>query len=133
MPLKIVIDTNIWVSYFINSRADYLARWIIDHDVTIYTSEHLANEIEEVLNRPKFKKQFSFPIHDFIGLHLQICETLKANREYHIAPDPDDDFLFDLCNKAGAALLITSDKKLLSFSPPFPLKIITFNELRNRY
>ena len=26
---------NIWISYFINSRTDYLVRWIIDHDVTV--------------------------------------------------------------------------------------------------
>ena len=46
MPLKIVLDTNIWVSYFINARADYLTRWIIDHDVTVYTSAELFNELE---------------------------------------------------------------------------------------
>lgn len=60
MPLKVVIDTNIWVSYFINARTDYLVKWIIDHDIAVYTSDYLAREIEEVLNRPKFKKTISF-------------------------------------------------------------------------
>ena len=60
MRLKVVIDTNILVSYFINARTDYMTKWIIDHDVTVYTSGHLANEIEEVLNRPKFKTNFLF-------------------------------------------------------------------------
>jgi putative PIN family toxin of toxin-antitoxin system len=72
MPLKIVIDTNVWVSYFINARADYLIRWIIDHDISIYTSSQLANEIGEVLNRPKFKNQLPYPVRDFVRLHLDV-------------------------------------------------------------
>ena len=133
MPLKVVIDTNIWVSYFINARTDYLVKWIIDHDVSVYTSEHLANEIKEVLNRPKFKSQFPFPVRDFIRLHLQVCEKINVGKSYTAAPDPDDNFLFDLCIKTKADYLVTSDKKLLEFSPPFPLEIITFNELRSLY
>ncbi|MES1225874.1 MAG: putative toxin-antitoxin system toxin component, PIN family [Bacteroidota bacterium] len=57
MPLKVVIDTNVWVSYFINARTDYLIGWIIDHPIEIYTSSELADEIGKVLVRPKFKKQ----------------------------------------------------------------------------
>ena len=29
MPGKAVLDTNVWVSYFINARADYLIQWIL--------------------------------------------------------------------------------------------------------
>jgi putative PIN family toxin of toxin-antitoxin system len=133
MPLKIVLDTNVWVSYFINARTDYLVKWIIDHDVTIFTSDQLANEIKDVLNRPKFKKQFPYPVHDFISLHLQVCEKVKVSKQFNFAPDPDDNFLFDLCSKADAAYLVTSDKRLLEFSPPFPLETITFNELRSMF
>jgi len=133
MPLKIVLDTNIWVSYFINARADYLIRWIIDHDVTVYTSSELINELKEVLDRPKFKKQFPFPVHDFIQLHRQVCEEVKIIRQYHLAPDADDNFLFDLCKKVNADCLVTSDKRLLNYTASFHLEILTFNELRNKF
>ncbi len=133
MPLKVVLDTNIWVSYFINARTDYLVKWIIDHDIIIYTSDELSDEIEEVLSRPKFKKQFPFPVRDFIRLHRQICEKTSLNKSYTTSPDPDDNFLFDLCFKTKANYLVTSDKKLLEFSPPFPLEIINFNELRSLF
>lgn len=132
MPYKLVIDTNIWISYFINARTDYLVSWIMDHPVEVYTSVELADEIKEVLSRPKFKKQLSFPIKDFINLHNEICTIQKIIRHYNLAPDPDDNFLFDLCRKADADFLITSDKKLLSHVPSFSLEIITFNELRSR-
>lgn len=133
MPLKIVIDTNIWISYFINARINYFVSWIIDHPIEIYTSDELTNEIEEVLARPKFKKRFPFPVQNFIHLHKQTCTITKVTRQYNFAPDPDDNFLFDLCRKINADYLITSDKKLLSHSPSFSLGIITFNELRSKF
>ena len=133
MPLKVIIDTNIWVSYFINARADYLAGWIIDHPVEIYSSPDLAEEIEEVLSRPKFSKQIYFPIQDFIRLHKQACTIVKVTHQYNLAPDPGDNFLFDLCRKINADCLVTADKKLLAHIPSFPLEIISFNELRNKF
>ena len=133
MSHKIVIDTNIWVSYFINARTDYLIGWIADHPVDVYTSDELSDEIEEVLARPKFKKQFPFPVRDFIRLHRQACVTVKITRQYNLAPDPDDNFLFDLCKKVNADYLVTSDKKLLSHKTAFSLAIITFNELRSKF
>ena len=133
MPLKVVIDTNIWISYFINARSDYLVSWIIDHPVEIYTSAVLVDEIEEVLLRPKFKKEFPFPVKDFINLHKQTCTMVNVTREYNLAPDPGDNFLFDLCQKINAQCLVTSDKKPLSYFPAFPLEIISFNELRNKF
>ncbi len=98
----------------------------------VYTSAELAGEIEEVLARPKFKKQFPYSIRDFIRLHHQACTNLKVIRQYNLAPDPDDNFLFDLCKKANVDFLVTSDKKLLSYSPAFQLEIITFTELRSK-
>ncbi|MFI5188620.1 MAG: putative toxin-antitoxin system toxin component, PIN family [Chitinophagales bacterium] len=132
MPLKIVIDTNIWVSYFINARADYLIKWVTDRSLIVYTSNELAEELEEVLSRPKFKKQFPFSTSDFISLHLRISELVKTIPQYHLAPDPNDNFLFDLCKKVNADYLVTSDKKLLNYFPDFQLEIISFNELRSR-
>ena len=133
MTVKAVPDTNIWVSYFINARADYLIKWIIDHAVTIFTSQELMDEIEEVLKRPKFKKQFPFPVSDFVALHLQTCIFRRYSKEFHFASDPEDNFLFDLCKTASAEYPVTSDKKLLTFNPPFKLSIITFQEFRRKF
>jgi len=80
MPHKVVIDTNIWVSYFINARADYLVGWIFDHPVEIYTSPELTVEIEEVLARPKFKREMPFAAKDFINLHKQTCTIIEITR-----------------------------------------------------
>lgn len=119
---------------FYQCKADYLIQWIVEHsEITFYTSALLVEELEEVLGRPKFKQQFPYLISDFINLHLQVCELVKVPKQLPVSPDPDDDFLFDLCKKVNADYLITSDKPLLNFTPPFNLEIITFNQLRILY
>ena len=128
MPLNIVLDTNIWVSYFINARTDYLVKWILNHDVVVYTSDKLINELDEVLRRPKFKTPF--PIYDFIELHKKVCTTIKVSSQFDSSPDPEDNFLFNLCLEANAKYLVTSDRRLLNFIPPFDLSIVSFNEIR---
>ncbi|MEO6329503.1 MAG: putative toxin-antitoxin system toxin component, PIN family [Ginsengibacter sp.] len=130
MPRKIIIDTNVWISYFINARADYLVNWIIENDITVFTSGKLVTEIKDVLSRPKFKKQFPYPVSDFVNLHLQVCILIKISEKFTNAPDPDDNFLFDLALKANAEFLITSDKLLLSYATEFDLEIITFPKFR---
>ncbi len=96
MPKKGVLDTNVWISYFINSRADYLIQWIVDHpEIIFYTSTSLVDEMENVLGRPKFKQQFPYLVSDFINLHLQVCELVKAPKQLLTSPDPDDDFCLE--------------------------------------
>jgi uncharacterized protein len=129
MPLNAVLDTNIWVSYFINARADYLAKYILEHDIKVFTSDELVEELREVLQRPKFK--LLFPVNDFIELHLSVCTKVNVSLQFNESPDPDDNFLFDLCIKSKTDYLVTADKRLLNFIPYFDLKIITFNEWRN--
>jgi len=134
MPTKAVVDTNIWVSYFINERINYLIRWMLDHEVEICISDELIDEITEVLQRPKFSRRKSREdILDFIELLTQIGSNQKVKAVYKSSPDTDDNFLFDLCLASHAEFLITSDKKLLTFSPGFKLQIITFSEFRKLF
>ena len=130
MPVKIVIDTNIQVSYFISARTDYLIQWIANNEVEVFTSAELIEELENVLLRPKFK--LPFPSNAFVELHKKVCTQIKINPRYIDAPDKDDNFLFDICLKAKAAFLITADKQLLQHKPSFLLEITSFNEIRNK-
>ena len=129
MPLKIVLDTNIWISYFISARADNLIKWILNNDITVFSSDALSSELYEVLQRPKFK--LPFPPEDFVNLCQSVCQHVKPAANFKEAPDQDDNFLFDLCIKANARYLVTADKKLLNYKPPLDLSIVTFNQMRS--
>ncbi len=69
---RIVLDTNIWVSYFIGKKTLELTELILDNDLEVLTSETLIKELNEVLNRPKFVKYLNSPIHEYLQIHLQL-------------------------------------------------------------
>ncbi len=134
MPNKAVVDTNVWVSYFINNRINYLIKWLLEHDVEVFISDELIDELSEVLQRHKFKQRKSLnDILDFIALIKVIGSLKNVMPVFKNSPDADDNFLFDLCIISGADYLITSDKKLLAFFPNFQLTIISFAEFRKLF
>lgn len=133
MRHKVILDTNVWVSYFINARAHYLINWILSNNIEVFTTNKLIDELKDVLYRPKFKKQFPFPVEEFINLHLSVCTRVKISSKYQGSPDNNDDFLFDLALKTDADFLITSDKLLLNFIPGMDLQIMTFFKFRELF
>ena len=131
MPFKVIVDTNVWVSYFINGRINYLIKWMLDHEAELINSEELIAEIEEVLHRPKFHlKRSKQDITDFLRLLREMTTLYQVDATFKSAPDVGDNFLFDLASQGNADYLITSDKKLLYFNPGFDLKIVSFSEFR---
>ena len=45
MPNKAVVDTNVWVSYFINQRINYLISWFLEHDVEVTCTLEVASDL----------------------------------------------------------------------------------------
>ena len=59
--MKVIIDTNIWISFIISAKLDELVHLIIDNDITVYTATALEDELTEVLGRKKFIKYLKLP------------------------------------------------------------------------
>jgi uncharacterized protein len=57
--MRVVIDTNIWISFLIGKSLTGLTDAIIANRVQVLFSDDLFSELLEVLQRPKFKKYFS--------------------------------------------------------------------------
>ncbi len=57
--MKIVIDTNLWISFLIGKILKGLKDLIFDKRITILTSDEHLEELFSVLKRPKFKKYFT--------------------------------------------------------------------------
>ena len=54
--MKIIIDTNLWISFMIGKRLATLADVLCRHEVEIYMCEKQLEEIRNVLAREKFDK-----------------------------------------------------------------------------
>jgi len=127
--MRIILDTNLWISYLISKRLSQIDQLILDDQLTLLFSEELLEEFIEVANRPKFEKYFSNE--DVINLLLLFDfygELVKIESNMDSCKDPKDNFLLNLAVDGKADYLITGDKDLLELEEIGQTSILTFNE-----
>lgn len=116
MKESIIIDVNIWISYFITSKTTELFDLIVNNDLLVYRDKYLRNELVEVINRGKFAKILTT---ETIQNNLLIFHTLTTNfnteKKFIGSPDPKEDYLFDLAIQTNSRIIVTGDKRLLDF------------------
>jgi hypothetical protein len=112
--IKVIFDTNVWISFLIGKRLSFIKNYISNGQITIVTTEQLLKEIKEVTSRKRLKKYF--PKESVIEL-LELLETIAEKVEivptHFINSDPKDNFLLDLIDFSQADYLVTGDKDLL--------------------
>ena len=111
---KIILDTNVWISYFTTQRAATLVEWVVNNSLAVYSSPFLIAELIEVLSRPKFTKYLTSTVDEYIDLHLGLVTVFPTTPIYMKSPDVKDNFLFDLALQANVPTIVTGDKKLLA-------------------
>jgi putative PIN family toxin of toxin-antitoxin system len=125
--LRVVIDTNIWISFLIGKSLTGLSEAIIHDRVKILFSTTLFAELIEVLQRPKFKKYFSSQsIENLVTLLHEKVEWIDITDIFNDCRDPKDNFLLDLAVSGQANYLITGDADLLVLNPFHGVEIIPY-------
>jgi putative PIN family toxin of toxin-antitoxin system len=56
--LKLVIDTNLWISFIISNKQNLLDSLLISQEVRLLFSKELITEIQQTITKPKLKKFF---------------------------------------------------------------------------
>ena len=103
--------------------------------MSVLTSQHLIEEIQEVLSRPKFKKYLKHSdIKEVITLHLKLCRLVGTEETTNQLTDPKDNFLLNLYNKGRATVLVSGDKELLREASELNYRVIlTLREFELSY
>ena len=112
--MRVVIDTNIWISSLLTKDFSGLDKIFKNNNAVLLFSEELLKEFIEVAGRPKFKKYFTSA--DLQELLIQIKgrgEFIIVKSSTIICRDPKDNFLLSLAKDGKASHLITGDKDLL--------------------
>lgn len=124
--VKVIFDTNVWISFLIGKRLVKIKQYISDGSIIIVTTDQLLTEIKIVTNREKLKKYFPkesvkelVELLETIALKVEIKPTHFKNR------DPKDNFLLDLIDYSKADYLVTGDEDLLALNPFKTAKILT--------
>ena len=129
---KIIIDTNLWISFLIGMKASAAIRGILtDSSNKIVMTDILKSEIINVATRPKFASHFDL---DAAG---RLLSFLNARGEFYQlgdipqrCRDPKDDYLLELARVSNADILITGDKDLLEVKSFGHCRILTLGELK---
>lgn len=112
--LRVIVDTNCWISFLIGKRLSLLVGLLGDESIQLVICEDLLEEILDVTSRPKFKKYFPVDevksLIDFIKI---IGETYKPTQDVRLCRDEADDYLLALAIESKAHYLVTGDQDLL--------------------
>lgn len=132
MSERIILDTNIWVSYFIGGKFDEIALTILNNNLTVFSCIELEKEVNNVLNRKKFKTLLHLEIDRYLSFLYDLTQSVQIERTFKGCPDEHDDFLFDLAIQTKSNFLVTGDKRLIAFDTS-PITIISLKAFKEAY
>ena len=128
---KIIIDTNLWISFLLTKQFSFLDKLIVKKKVRLIFSDELLAEFLEVVKRPKLSKYFdNKDLEQLIDSINQHGEFYSVNTIVEICRDKKDNFLLALANESKAEFLITGDKDLLILKKFENTEIITIAEFK---
>ncbi len=133
-PSKIIIDTNLWISFLIGKELQNLKDIIVNERIKLISTDQLIDELNLVTSREKLKKYFDKDkVAELISLLNIISEKVKINNIKQICRDPKDDFLLALAKKSNADFLITGDKDLLEIKVYGKTEILTVKKFKEHF
>ncbi len=126
---KIVIDTNLWISFLPTGKFDFIDHLLENGNIKLVFSEELLLEFIEVSERPKFRKFFSLDdLKEILQTIEQYAIYISVTSTTTDCRDKKDNFLLSLAKDSNADYLITGDKDLLVLKSFEKTKITTITE-----
>ena len=114
---KIIVDTNIWISFLIGKSLKGLQNQIDSQFIKIITCDEQLHELSEVFKKPKIKKYFSKDqIIEFFELLDESSEIFLILTKTNLCRDPKDNYLVSLAMESKADFLISGDMDLLELN-----------------
>jgi putative PIN family toxin of toxin-antitoxin system len=137
--INAVYDTNVYFQAAVarGGPADACWQLVIESLVRAYATDEILTEVQDVLSRPRLRKQFPSLTPKFVqnviaGYKHYSTMIENASSYFRLARDPGDEKFIDLAIHAKANYVVTRDKDLLdlqndsAFSTAFPrLNIVT--------
>ena len=131
--MKIILDTNIWISFLLGQRLDTIRSIVEDNRFEVYLCPHLATEIFDVARRDKIQRYISH--NDIIDLRRIIsafCHMVDIKKEASsIIRDRKDLYLLSLAETVDADYIVSGDADLTVLVQHKNTQIITLSEFRN--
>lgn len=113
--MKVIIDTNLWISFLIGHQTQLVRRMLTDLRFDVYVCSRLIEEIRDVASRDKIRKYVSeADLDDLLAIINAYCQF--ATIEAEVAPTairaPKDLYLIALADTIGADYIVSGDADL---------------------
>jgi putative PIN family toxin of toxin-antitoxin system len=130
--LKIILDTNILISFLITRDFEKLDDFILSGKIILLFSEELLDEFISVIQRPKFHKLFlPHDVETLMNFFMDQGLLIDVVSDLNPCRDIKDNFLLNLANDGEADYFISGDKDLLDLDPFGKTRIVTISEFLN--
>ena len=128
--MKVLFDTNLWISFMIGRRLSSLADVLNRQDVEVYVSEQLLDEIRTVISRPKFDNLISKETrYYFFEMVYDVCQitdiTVQADSPIR---DIKDLYLLSMAESVPVDYIISGDKDLIDLGSHTNIPILKYSE-----
>ena len=125
-PLKLIIDTNLWVSFIISNKQSLLDPFLFTEEARLLFSTELFTEIQQTITKPRLKKYFGTnALDEMLSTFEPYIDLIEVESIVTICRDPKDNFLLALAKDGKADYLLTGDKDLLELKKFAKTKIKT--------
>ena len=132
--LRLIIDSNLWISFLISDKQRKLDRLLLLDQVKILFSVELLNELTKISKYPKLKSYFKPNAIEEMLISLEpYIELIEIKSNVQICRDPKDNFLLNLAKDGKANFLLTGDKDLLVLQKIGKTSIISISEFLEKF
>ena len=127
--VRVVIDTNLYISLLIGKRMSSLLQIFDLPQYELVTSDSLINEILSVTARPKFAHYFNADdVQGFVQFLEEYSTKFRVDNIPQRCRDPKDDFLLELAIVSDADYLLSGDADLTDMKQIGHCRIMTVSE-----
>jgi hypothetical protein len=131
--LRVVVDTNLWISFLIGRRLSVIKELFTKGDLLLLSSYTQLAELGDVASRLKFRRYFTeAQAEELLNLLSAASELVEVSEHVHACRDENDDFLLEIAVNGSADIIITGDADLLALHPFRGVEILSFVDFERR-
>ena len=132
--MKILFDTNLWISFMIGKRLSSLADVLCRHDVQVYVCEQELDEIRGVIAREKFDRLISAETrYNFFEMVYDVCLftdiTVEAKSDIR---DLKDLYLLSMAESVPVDYIVSGDRDLTDMKQHAGIPILKYAEILDK-
>ena len=131
--MKVIIDTNLWISFLFGHQTQLVRRMLTDVRFDVYVCPCLIEEIRDVACRDKIRKYINqTDLEDLLTIIHAFCKfaDIKVEVAHSAIRDPKDLYLLALADTIDADYIVSGDADLTDLNQHGNTKILKLADFK---